>query len=370
MKKNCLNQLFNYSVICGLLIVLLGLKGCDDYAKKDIKYNATPNVTSVNMFVDETFQLRANPANVTFTWTSSDEKVAKVNSSGLVTAVGRGTADITARAGDLSCTVPVIAKVRIPLEDFFLNVSWIELAEGGAQEIKVIPIPTDANDMGYAEWTSDDTEIATVTYAGTIKCIKLGSTKVHCTINGITRSLSVKVSDILPFNGPHVLTADRSKPLIIAAKDFDFGGKGKAWWDSDSHDGDMKNYRKDRGDPGCTVDIESGQSPYNNIGWTNAGEWLLYSVDVMEAGEYEFDVYVAVNGNNKGYTLEINGTPIGKDYNYISWGSGYQNYRWYHAYPGNAAGPILKLEEGRQRIKYMLLDGNNNFSAIRLRAKE
>ena len=359
-------------IICGLCLLLLGFAGCDNYKQKEIHYEATPNVQSLKLFVNETFQLRANPTNMAFTWTSSDESVATVTSNGLVTAVGRGTADITARAGDITCTIPLTSVVRIPLVDYKLNISWIELAVGGMQEIKIIPIPTDANDMGVVEWTSQNTEVATVTYAGYVKCLALGETMVSCKINGIVKSVDVKVSDVIPVR-PWNLTSDPSKPLIIVAADFDLGGKNKGWFDSDSHDGNMKNYRSGLGDPNCTVDIESGSSIYgSNIGWTNSGEWLQYSIDVYDAGDYYFDLYVSVDGSGNpvaGYALEVDGVPVTPDNVPLNRNGAYQDYRWYHSRTGNAPPPVLTLTEGRRRVKFLFRSGSYNFSAIRFTAK-
>ena len=358
-------------IFWGLCFLLLGITGCDNYAKKDIKYDATTNVKSLNMFVDETYQLKASPADLQFTWTSSDETVAKVSSTGLVTAVGRGSANIIATAGDLSCTIPVVAVIRIPMVDYTLSAQWIELAVGGKQDIKIFPVPTDANDMPDPDWTTDDEKVATVTYAGSVQCIALGETEVHCNVGGIVKSLSVKVSDILPFPSPHVLTPDPATPLIIPSKNFDYGGENKAWyWNGKAKNGDgdlTANYRSDQGDPNCAVNIETGNSPYNDIGWTSGGQWLLYSVDCNDEGNYLFDLYVALNGGNKGYALEVDGkmaTPDNVPMN-NSWSGGWQNYRWYHSYPGNPAGPVLNLSIGRHRVKFMFRDGNFNFAAIR-----
>jgi hypothetical protein len=225
--------------------------------------------------------------------------------------------------------------------------------------------------MGYAEWSSENTEIATVTFAGTVKCLKLGETTVHCVINDIQRSLSVKVSDVLPFNGPHVLNAD-GKYLVVKACDFDFGGENKGWWwNNDGKNGNLGNYRSDRGDPGCNVAIESGESMYgSNIGWTGNNKWLQYSIDVMEEGEYLFDVYVAVNGTNNGYAVEVDGQWTSPNTRLVGWGSGYQNYRWYHSDPDNRPSQItLNLKEGRRKVKFHFRDGNYNFSAIRFVSK-
>lgn len=74
------------------------------------------NSTSINVGNTETLIPTFTPAAATtpvVEWTSSDESVATVSSSGVVTGVGRGTATITATVGpySASCTVTVRAKV-------------------------------------------------------------------------------------------------------------------------------------------------------------------------------------------------------------------------------------------------------------------
>jgi len=378
MKNNCIIQLFSYSVI----LLLLGLAGCDDYAQKDIKYSATSNVQSLNMFVGDEYPLKVSPSNLSFTWTSSDENVATVDQNGLVKAVGRGTADIIARAGDLYCKVPVTAVVRIPMVNYTLNMTWMSLAVDGSMTVKILPIPTDANDMGFAVWTSDDPEIASVSYAGTVKCLALGETTVRCVINGIEKSLSVKVSDVLPCNGPHDLKPDPKNPLIVPAVDFDFGGKGKAWlgWDNQKVEGTGKEgdlsltYRESLGDPDCTVGIESGGSQYFNVGWTDRGRWLLYSIDVEQSGQYLFDIWACVEGSGgsvTGYALEIDGELVTDNIplNRHAGGGNWQSYRWYHSAPGNASAPILYMTEGRHKVKFLFRSGGYNLSALRFTAR-
>ncbi len=65
------------------------------------------NETSLTLNYKDTAQLKAN---VRVAWSSSDEKVAKVSNSGVVTAVGVGKAEIKAVAADGTakvCTVRV-----------------------------------------------------------------------------------------------------------------------------------------------------------------------------------------------------------------------------------------------------------------------
>src|SRR5439155_21991611 len=43
------------------------------------------------------------------------------------------------------------------------------------------------------------------------------------------------------------------------------------------------------------------------VGWTAAGEWLKYTVNVVAAGTYAIDVRVASNGAGGTFHIEVNG---------------------------------------------------------------
>jgi hypothetical protein len=76
-------------------------------------------------------------------------------------------------------------------------------------------------------------------------------------------------------------------PGKIEAEDYDTGGEGVAYHDDDAGNNGGQ-YRTSEG-----VDIEScGEGGYN-VGWMNAGEWIEYSINVMEAGTYTIHVRTA-----------------------------------------------------------------------------
>jgi len=91
-------------------------------------------------------------------------------------------------------------------------------------------------------------------------------------------------------------------PGTIQAEDFDNGGAGHAY--ADTAPGNVGGkYRA------TDVDIEGnndGGSGYD-VGWTAAGEWLNYSVDVISAGNYDIDVRVASAGAGGTFHIEIDG---------------------------------------------------------------
>lgn len=90
-------------------------------------------------------------------WTSGNDAVAKVDSKGLVQAVGAGETVITANAGDRS--VECVVKVQSPVTSLNLDKSEILIAKGDETEVKATVGPDDINvDFKYS-WISSDESI-------------------------------------------------------------------------------------------------------------------------------------------------------------------------------------------------------------------
>ncbi len=97
--------------------------------------SVTLDKTTASIVADETVTLTAtvNPSNAsekTVVWTSSDETVATVE-NGVVTAVGVGTATITAIAGGKSATCTVTIKPE--MVDLGLSVKWATVNVGASK---------------------------------------------------------------------------------------------------------------------------------------------------------------------------------------------------------------------------------------------
>ncbi|MBO4719371.1 MAG: endo-1,4-beta-xylanase [Prevotella sp.] len=90
-------------------------------------------------------------------------------------------------------------------------------------------------------------------------------------------------------------------PGTIEAENFDTGADGMSFHDSDTKVEGDGNYRTNGGG----VDIVKGNGGYA-IGYTNAGEWLEYTVNVKEAGTYAFDAVVSSGANNSSFSIALN----------------------------------------------------------------
>lgn len=101
-----------------------------------------------------------------------------------------------------------------------------------------------------------------------------------------------------PFSGTPI-----SLPGKIEAEDFDLGGEGLAY-----HDSDKKNeggeYRE------TAVDIKKNDAGNYSLGWLAKGEWLSYTVNIEEEGDYEWSVNVATEQEGTQFHLQLDGDDI------------------------------------------------------------
>lgn len=94
-------------------------------------------------------------------------------------------------------------------------------------------------------------------------------------------------------------------PGQIEAEDFDEGGEGVAY-----HDQEPQNQEKHQPpyrETGVDLEWREDASGKFNLGWTRAGEWLVYTVDVLESGTYTIEMVVASNKKGGTFHLEFNG---------------------------------------------------------------
>ncbi|MBC7390544.1 MAG: carbohydrate-binding protein [Opitutaceae bacterium] len=108
-----------------------------------------------------------------------------------------------------------------------------------------------------------------------------------------------------PYKGtPHAI------PGTIQLEEFDEGGNGISYFDNSpgSEVTPVVNFRitEDVDIQTCT-DAGGGY----NVGYTKAGEWLEYTVNVTTAGNYDVAFRIACNGTGRTLSLSMNGTTLG-----------------------------------------------------------
>lgn len=95
-------------------------------------------------------------------------------------------------------------------------------------------------------------------------------------------------------------------PGTIEAEDFDEGGEGVAYHDTDPQN--QEKHQPSYRESGVDLEWREDASGQFNLGWTRAGEWLVYTVDVRETGAYTIEMKVASQKKGGTFHLEFNGT--------------------------------------------------------------
>lgn len=117
-------------------------------------------------------------------WKSSDTNVATVK-DGKVTCTGYGTAIITATSEEggyvATCNVTATRKIVLP-SSITLDRKEATIKVGEATTLKANVLPADADDKTIV-WSSENSDIASVTNDGVVTGMKAGTTKIIVTTN-------------------------------------------------------------------------------------------------------------------------------------------------------------------------------------------
>ena len=163
----------------------------------------TPD-TSTLTAIAETAQLTAsaedeygNTVASGVSWSSSDEGVATVDGTGLVTAAGNGTARIAATVGSLADSVDVtvaqeVAGVFIDVGDGWVVWQRTLQLSGSAADANGYPVPG----TSITGWTTADSAIATVDASGLVTGQGLGTVEITAMVDSLTGSATIGVTPI------------------------------------------------------------------------------------------------------------------------------------------------------------------------------
>ena len=146
----------------------------------------TISPTSFNLTVDKTRTLTAmvkpsGATNTGKTWTSSNEDVAKVSSTGVVTAIGVGTAEITVKTNDGGYTAKSIVTVtdaKIYVNNITLSDSSLILLKGSTKEVTATVSPSNATNKDVV-WSSSNSSVATVSSTGVVTAVDAGNAVIY-----------------------------------------------------------------------------------------------------------------------------------------------------------------------------------------------
>ena len=177
---------------------------------KETPQQLTINPTSATIAKNGTQKFELNKQG-NYTWSSDNENVAKVDSTGLVTGVGAGTATITATDGTetVSATITVTDNSQPdPTPDPTPDVPTSEQINVGKST--TITIGNKSSISGNCTWKSDNESVAKVDNNGTITGVAKGTANITVTTpTGKSATIKVTVNEV--DNG------DTSKPVLTPA---------------------------------------------------------------------------------------------------------------------------------------------------------
>ena len=138
--------------------------------------------TSINVNETETLVATITPENATnknITWTSSDETVAKVDNTGLVTMLKDGTATITVKTEDGDFTASCEITGIIPITNITLDKENVTLNTGKDNQVQLTATiePENATNK-LTTWTTSNAAVATIGENGLVTAVSEGKTTI------------------------------------------------------------------------------------------------------------------------------------------------------------------------------------------------
>ena len=145
-------------------------------------------------------------------------------------------------------------------------------------------------------------------------------------------------------------------PGTLQTEYYDKGGEGAAYHDNDAQNQGDANYRASEG-----VDIVNGNNG-RALGYTSTGEWVEYTIDVQEAGNYSFKATVSSGVNNSGFSINLNKNgKITKLADIKVPQTGSNSWDTYRVVEGTLSQP---LEAGEQILRIVITGSNCNIDKI------
>ena len=150
---------------------------------------------SVKAGSSSSLSVSVKPSNADLKWSSSDEDVATVSSSGKVKGVAAGTCKIKVTSEDGSksdtCYVTVTGK-GAGVKSLKLNKKKVKLAKGKKFKLVVTIKPENANTS--LVWKSSNSKVAKISKSGTIKAKGKGKCKITVTTKDGKKKATCKVT--------------------------------------------------------------------------------------------------------------------------------------------------------------------------------
>lgn len=240
--------------------------------------------------------------------TSASKSLAKGNniSGGTSFQVNLDAASVTTFVGKANPGVPTVSLTSPAANETFTAPASITLeatasdADGSISKVEFFNGTTKLGEDASAPYTYTWDNLAEGSYTITAKATdNSGETATSTAVE-----IRVNVPQG-PYNGTmHAI------PGTIQLENYDVGGNGSAYFDDTPGSETGVDFRTSE-----DVDVEecTDAGAGYNLGWTAAGEWLEYTVNVETAGTYDLSIRAACNGDDRTISISMDGDDIAAD---------------------------------------------------------
>lgn len=205
----------NGGLLCDTLVV--HVVGSGEEPSKTTVFIADGYATSMGKGTTQQLKAKVSPDDKVgqVVWSSSNESVLTVDANGLVTAVGDGTASITATVDGVCATTDAITVTTpvVKVSGVKLSAANLKLAVGGEPSTLTATVEPDNATNKNVSWSSSDPTVATVV-AGVVTPVKAGAATITVTTEDGDHSAACKVTVIQPATG---ITLDKQKVALVGA---------------------------------------------------------------------------------------------------------------------------------------------------------
>ncbi len=305
-------------------------------------------ITLVEYFSGENKLGESTAAPFGFTWTEATE------GKHVITAVA------TDDEGKSITSPPVVLYYQTPDTEAPSTPQGVYVVESGIGSIEIAWKPSTDNVgvVGYKVYANDEFRImagandtsAIVMDLPELTIFDLNVAAIDFAGNesGWSETVTDTTRSTQPFLG-----APSPVPGLIEHEDFDIGGLGASYFDTDQGNSGGQ-YR-----PESDVDIGTTPDGYS-IGWTEPTEWLMYTVDVDTAGDYNMMIMAASWSDESEISLSIGNHVVKEDVKF----STYSGDGQYDHYVINMYNEVNFPDTGIQKLLLTIHGGYLNIDKM------
>ena len=195
-------------------------------------------------------------------------------------------------------------------------------------------------------------------YTTTLTPDKKGTLKLTAKVYATDGTMWDRISNVTVHEPRSTFAGEIELPGTLQAENFDVGGEGVTFHDSDSNDEEKVGYRTNNGG----IDIVRGNGGYA-IGYTNSGEWMEYTVNVKQAGVYAFEAWASSGVTNSSFKIELctdaGLVPLTETLPVTC-----VTQNSWDTYRANTGRLLIPLEEGKQIIRITIVGSTCNIDKV------